>query len=224
MLARRPDARTIAAMPQPDRDPLAATRRLLIDGTNLLHALSRSPGAAPAAALIGRLRAAIPASATIELVFDGPADRGLRNERIAAGVGVRYSGGRTADDVILMLIDEVRLMDGSDGTATLLVVTDDRDLRHGSRLRGARTAGSAWLLGRLGAGRLASPSVGNPRPPRPVRAAPSTQPGSAAPSATSDGDPAETDRPGWKPGRGATTKRGNPRRSPRTGGTGRMRP
>ncbi len=156
----------MAPMPQPDRDPLAATRRLLVDGTNLLHAISKaagSPGAAPPAALIGRLRGAIPAPVTIELVFDGPPERGLRNERIAAGVVVRYSGGRTADTVILTMIEDVRLLDGADGTATLLVVTDDRDLRHGSRLRGARTAGSAWLLGRLGSGRLASPSIGNPR-------------------------------------------------------------
>ena len=157
-------------MPQPDRNPLAATRRLLVDGTNLLHALSKTSTAAPPAALIGRLRGAIPAATTIELVFDGPPERGLRNERIAAGVMVRYSGGRTADDVILAMIDDVRSLDGADGTATLLVVTDDRDLRHGARLRGARTAGSAWLLGRLDAGRLASPSIGNPRPARSVAA------------------------------------------------------
>ena len=68
--------------------------------------------------------------------------------------------------MILALIDDVRLVDGPDGTAGLLVVTDDRDLRHEARFRGARTAGSAWLLGRLGSGRLSSPSIGNPRPPR----------------------------------------------------------
>jgi predicted RNA-binding protein with PIN domain len=197
-------------MARPDRDPLAATRRLLIDGSNLLHALSRTSSAAPPAALIGRLRGAIPATTGIEIVFDGPPERGLRNERIASGVTVRYSGGRTADAVILTLIDDVHLLDGSDGTVELLVVTDDRDLRHRSRLRGARTAGSAWLLGRLDAGRLSSPSVGNPRPargPRPVASSPQA-----------DGDPAEADRPGWKPGRGATTKRGNPRRAPKGAG------
>jgi predicted RNA-binding protein with PIN domain len=195
----------MAPMPQPDRDPLAATRRLLIDGTNLLHALSRTATAAPQAALIGRLRGVVPAPVTIELVFDGPAERGLRNERIAAGVVVRYSGGRTADAVILTMIEDVRLLDGGDGTATLLVVTDDRDLRHESRLRGARTAGSAWLLGRLGAGRLSSPSVGNPRPARPTR------PVAAGPPASGEKD--ETDHRGWTPGRGATTKRGNPRKA-----------
>ena len=207
----------MAAMAQQDRDPLAATQRLLIDGNNLLHALAKAAGntgASPAAALIGRLRGIIPAAGTIELVFDGPAERGLRNERIAAGVVVRYSGGRTADAVILTMIEDVRLLDGADGTATLLVVTDDRDLRHASRLRGARTAGSAWLLGRLGSGRLASPSIGNPRPARPSRP--------VAASAPDDGD-REPERRGWAPGRGATTKKGNPRRA-RRGPTGRMPP
>jgi hypothetical protein len=214
-------------MPQPDRNPLAATRRLLVDGTNLLYALSKTSTASPPAALIGRLRGAIPAATTIELVFDGPPERGLRNERIAAGVIVRYSGGRTADNVILTMIEDVRLIDGPDGTATLLIVTDDRDLRHGARLRGARTAGSAWLLGRLDSGRLASPSVGNPRPARSGRP-PASRTGATSPSTSpalsSDGDPAEMDRPSWKPGRGATTKKGNPKKAPKAGGTGRMRP
>jgi hypothetical protein len=205
-------------MPAPDRNPLANTSRLLIDGTNLLHSMQRSAGAAPAAALIGRLRGIVPAPIAIELVFDGPAERGLRGERIAAGTSVRYGGARSADAVILALVDEVRLVDGPDGTAALLVVTDDRDLRYGARMRGARTAGSTWLLGRLGSGRLSTASIGNPRPPRPVASA------STSAASQSDGDPAETDRVGWRPGRGATTKRGNPKRSPRTGGAGRMRP
>ena len=203
-------------MPAPDRNPLANTHRLLVDGTNLLHGISRTAGAAPPAALVGRLRAVVPAQVAIELVFDGPPERGLRGERIASGTSVRYGGPRSADAVILALIDDVRLVDGPDGTAGLLIVTDDRDLRHEARFRGARTAGSAWLLGRLGSGRLSSPSIGNPRPPRSVP--------SASNASQSDGDPAETDRVGWRPGRGATTKRGNPRRSPKTGGTGRMRP
>jgi hypothetical protein len=204
-------------MPAPDRNPLANTSRLLVDGTNLLHSLQRSAGAAPAATLIGRLRGVVPAHVAIELVFDGPAERGLRGERIAAGTSVRYGGARSADAVILGLVDETRAVYGAEGTAGLLVVTDDRDLKYGSRMRGARTAGSAWLLGRLGSGRLSSSSIGNARPPRPAGPSP-------APGSPSDGIPEETDRVGWRPGRGATTKRGNPRRAPRTGGTGRMRP
>jgi len=207
-------------MPAPDRNPLANTYRLLIDGTNLLHGMSRSGGAAPPAALIGRLRAVVPGSVAIELIFDGPPEPGLRGERIAAGTSVRYGGPRSADAVILALVDDVRMVDGPDGTAGILVVTDDRDLRYGARLRGARTARSSWLVERLGSGRLWSASIGNARPPR---SSPRSAPAETATS-QSDGDPAETDRVGWRPGRGATTKRGNPRRSPRTGGAGRMRP
>lgn len=214
-----PDARADAdrhTAAHRDRDPLVSTRRLIVDGTNLLHALSRTPGGAPPAALIGRLRAAIPATIIVELVFDGPAERGLRNERIAAGVKVRYAGNRTADAAILATIDETRAVDGAPGADAVLVVTDDRELRHGARLRGARTAGSRWLLGRLDTGRLSSPSVGNPRPPK------DTTGGDQA-----GHDPAvdaDEDRPGWRPGRGATTKRGNPRKAPRGRGAGRMPP
>jgi len=220
IVAACPSARTMAAMAAPDRDPLAATRRLIVDGSNLLHALTRSGTAPPATALIGRLRGAIPPATAIELVLDGAPERGLRNERIASGVTVRYGAARTADALILRLIDDVRALDGADGTAALLIVTDDRDLRHGARLRGARTAGTAWLLGRLDTHRLSSPSVGNPRPAR-VRHAPGS--GASGTGLGAD-DHADTDRPGWKPGRGATTKKGNPRRAPKAGGAGRMPP
>jgi hypothetical protein len=201
-------------MPDSDRDPLAATVRLLVDGTNLLHTMSRRPGAAPAAALVGRLRGAIPAFIAIELVFDGPAEPGLRGERIASGVSVRYSGGRTADVVILNMVDAVRKAGDADDTAALLVVTDDRELRYEVRLRGARTAGAKWLLGRLDTGRLSSPSVGNPRPAKAAKPAPKD----------AVDEPGDDARAGWKPGRGATTKKGNSRKAPRSGGTGRMPP
>jgi YacP-like NYN domain-containing protein len=175
------------------RDPLADTRRLIVDGSNLLPALARTAAAVPPAALIGRLRAAIPPRIGVELVFDGPPDAGLRGERIAAGVTVRNAGRRTADEVIVDLVGH-----RSDAVA-VLVVTDDRELAALVRERGARTAGTAWLVGRLDRPRLASPSIGNRRPPP----APPTP-------ATNNDDDAERDP--WKPGRGATVKKGNPRR------------
>ena len=179
------------------RDPLTGTDRLLIDGTNLLHVLSRKAGtAAPQAALIGRLRAIVPAAIGIELVFDGSPERGMRGERVAAGLIVRHAGRRTADDLLLSLVEETRAAVGASGTAGLLVVSDDHDLRALLRAKGARTAGTAWLVGRLDRPKLSAPSVGNRRPP-----------------ASGAGGPREDpDRPGWKSGRGATTKRGNPRR------------
>jgi hypothetical protein len=188
------------------KDPLAATDRLLIDGSNLLHALSRGSdrGAGPPAAVIGRLRGIVPPSVSIDLVFDGPSERGLRGERIAAGLIVRYSGARTGDAVILSIVDEIGFAEGPEATAAVLVVTDDRDLRHRLKGLGARTAGCSWLIGRLErTTHKASASIGNAKPPHQAKAA------SRAPDAEDD------DRVGWQTGRGATTKRGNPKRAPK---------
>ena len=154
-------------MPYKSSDPLASTEWLLVDGTNLLHALSKSTVAAPRGALIGRLRGVVPPSVAIDVVFDGPSEPGLRGERIASGMRVRYSGGRTADDVLLGLVDETRATDGADGTAAILVVTDDRDLRYALQLKGARTARTSWLLGRLDRTTTRSTKPRPPAPPRP---------------------------------------------------------
>jgi hypothetical protein len=199
---------------------LFETDRLLVDGTNLLHALSRRRPAPneevmPPAALIGRLRGIIPAPIGIELIFDGMPDRGMRGERVAAGLIVRYAGRRSADELLLSLVDETRAAAGADAAAGLLVVSDDRALRNALHLRGARTAGCSWLLGRLERPKLAAPSVGNRRAAKPSTSA-STSGSATASAATTAGHGAEPDdegpRSGWKPGRGATKKRGNPRR------------
>jgi YacP-like NYN domain len=195
-------------------DPLAETEWLLVDGTNLLFAMSRAPGAAPGSALIGRLRGAVPPSVAIDVVFDGPGERGLRNERIASGLRVRYSGPRTADAVLLSLVDETRAVDGPAATASILVVTNDRELKASLHARGARTAGADWLLGRLD-------RVGSGRPPTGVKAKsskpskPPTKPRPVAPEPSEDDDP---DAGRWEPGRGATVKKGNPRKAPRSAG------
>jgi hypothetical protein len=196
------------------RDPLAATTKLLVDGTNLLHALTRGPGERqPPAAVIGRLRAAIPAETAITLVFDGPPEPGVRGERIAGGLNVRYSGRRTADDVLLQLVNDAATW--SESAGTVLVVTDDRELRSLIQRRGGRSAGTQWLIGRMDRPRLASPSIGNARPPKPPHLA-------QDPKATTQGpggaDPRDADDAArWSPGRGATTKRGNPRRAAKSG-------
>ncbi|HEX7223159.1 MAG TPA: NYN domain-containing protein [Candidatus Limnocylindrales bacterium] len=193
------------------RNPLEGVSRLLVDGTNLLHALRRGAGAdaAPPAALIGRLRGAIQPETQITLVFDGPPDRGTRGERIAAGVTVQYSGRYTADTILVTLVEDATM--GAENPAqagdSILVVTDDRDLRLALRRRGARTAGTQWLLGRLERPRLAAPSIGNARPPAPPRVS-QQQPGEATEDET-------TGRTSWRPGRGATAKTGNPKRQPR---------
>ena len=175
------------------RDPLAGIGRIVVDGTNLLHALRRGQDAAPQSALVGRLRAAVPAEVAIDVVFDGVGPGG-GVQRAASGVFVRFAGRRPADELILDLVEP-------DG---MLVVTDDRELRYRVGARGATTARTAWLVRRMERGRLESPSTGNRRPPLP-------HPGGAI-----ERDDAAEREP-WKPGRGATTKRGNPKRR-RAGG------
>ena len=149
------------------RDPLANTTKLFVDGTNLLHAMTHGPGdRQPPAAVIGRLRGVIPPDTAIVLVFDGPTESGVRGERIAGGLTVRYSGRRSADAVILQLVDDAAIWSEADGpgAAMVLVVTDDRDLRARLHRKGARTAGAQWLIGRLERPKLSAPSVGNARP------------------------------------------------------------
>jgi hypothetical protein len=177
------------------RSPIEGIDRVLVDGSNLLHAIRRGPTPLPAAALVGRLRGAIPPSVGIELVFDGPPEPGLRGERIASGVVVRHSGRRTADQLIVSLVEEARAATGPEGADNMLVITDDRELREAVQSHGARTARSPWLVARLSRERLEAPAVGNRRAP------------------TAPASPADEERPGWRPGRGATRKRGNPRRA-----------
>ena len=199
----------------PTANPLDGVDRLIVDGTNLLHALGRLPDGErlPQAALIGRLRAAVPASVAIEIVFDGAPEPGLRGARIAAGVLVRYGGRWSADRAIVGLVDEARAAVGSArGADNVLVVTDDRELRLAIRDRGAGTARSAWLLARLGRTRPSAPTTGAGRADV-GRGRPDV--GRASVRQPNAGE-SDDDRPGWRPGRGATAKKGNPRRTRRS--------
>ena len=196
-------------MPHPAPDPLQGTARLLVDGTNLLHALARTRAPAgpdgaplPAAALIGRLRALVPAATAVTIVLDGVPAPGAVGRRVTSGVEVRYAGSRSAD---ALLRDLVRT---SPDPGTMLVVSDDIDLRRSVRDLGARTVHGSWLLARLERQRLDAPAAGRPRSPSI----------GAARAPTADGRPGEgDDGPGWKPGRGATKKTGNPKRGHRPG-------
>jgi YacP-like NYN domain len=211
---------------KPARDPLQGVERLLVDGTNLLYRLKPprgGPGAVPSgsgpvsggsgavpsgsppvpqAALIGRLRAVIPAQVRVEIVFDGAPEHRLTGVRIAHGLTVRHSGRGSADALLDRLVADVA---GSGGTAeaaaraanAILVVTDDRELGRRISRRGGRVAGTSWLIARLERTRLGSPSPGRAQPP--------------APDVAED----ESEGSGWQPGRGATRKTGNPRRRAR---------
>jgi hypothetical protein len=191
--------------PGPRTSPFDGTDRLIIDGTNLLYRLGAGAGGvAPASAIVGRLRGAIPATITIDLVFDGMGS-GIYG-RLAQKMHVRYSGRKPADDVILDLVSEAAIQGGGPAaTDRVLVVTNDRGLRDHLAAKGARTAPLQWLIGKLDVpapdslpGRGRRPSIGVGRPPARV-------PG--GPDAGRDDE-----RKPWKPGRGATAKTGTPRK------------
>jgi len=186
-------------MPAASRSPLEGTDRLIVDGTNLLYRLGGIPGAAaPPAAIIGRVRAAIPAGITIDLVFDG-IGHGVKG-RVAQGMFVRYAGRHSADSVILELSGAAADVSGTGPAAGVLVVTNDRDLRARLLARGVRSVPVVWLTNRLDMPRLASPAPGNRRPP----AGSGIGPGNPPPGEAGEAG----DRSRWKPGRGATAKTG----------------
>jgi hypothetical protein len=186
----------------PRRPPLEGVDRVIVDGTNLLYRLGASAGGpAPASAIVGRMRGAIPVTVAIDLVFDG-VGHGVYG-RLAQNMYVRYSGKRSGDDTILDLVSEAA-MHGAVAADKVLVVSNDRPLRDKAMAKGARSIPLQWLIERLdvrlpaasGPGRGASIGAGRP-------------PAGGTPGATGDEDDA---RRGWKPGRGATTKTGPPRK------------
>jgi hypothetical protein len=190
-------------MPAGPRSPFDGTTLLIVDGTNLLYRIGRAGEAAPPAAIVGRLRAAVPAAIDIDLVFDG-VGHGVFG-RLAQGMFVRYAGRRTADDVILDLCSEAAIAagGGSTGADGVLVITNDRELQHRVTAKGSRTAPLQWLINRLDLPRLASPAPGNRRPP--IGAG-------SPPAAPGSPDARDDERPRWKPGRRATVKTGTPRK------------
>jgi hypothetical protein len=180
-----------------DRRVLEGAGHLVVDGTNVLYALSRTSAPLPAAALIGRLRAMVPPAVGITVVLDGSPEHGLVSRRIASGVEVRYSGRISADALIAQLME----LTPAAQSAAIVVVTDDAELSATVRRAGGRTARTGWLIGRLGRQRLSAPAPGRPGPGRL---------GSASVGEGGDDEDGEPRR--WAPGRGATRKRGNPRR------------
>ena len=185
-----------------DRRVLEGISRLIVDGNNFTHFLSRAATPVPAVALIGRLRSIVPPGVSVMVVLDGSPEYGLVTRQIASGVEVRYAGREPADALISRLADDP----SPERRAGTLVVTDDIELSGLVRRVGGRTVRNAWLADRLGRQRLSAPAPGGSSSPAPSAASTSGH----SPAADSD----DADTPRWSPGRGATRKRGNGRRRP----------
>lgn len=172
------------------RSDFDAIDLLLIDGNNLLHRTSGGADAGALRGLLARLRGALPAHVATLVMLDGhPAPGTDRRQRIAPNLDIQHAGSLSADDALLNLV-----RDKPHGTT---LVSDDRALRDKAMHLGAHTQRLAWLEGLLGA-------VG-----------PSTGIGSGNRRHSEDARPerdALPERAPWKAGRGATKKRGNPRR------------
>lgn len=167
---------------------------LLIDGNNVLHRLFGTADAAAQRTLMRRLRATIPQTVATIFMLDGYAHTSAnRRERVRPGFEVRHSGAISADDGLLNLIRDAP----PEQRHGMTLVSDDIALSNRVRLLGARTRRLAWLEGLIGAPQQAQASIGA---------------GRRAGQSAADNSRGDDERRPWQPGRGATRKRGNPRR------------
>jgi hypothetical protein len=179
--------------------PFAGVELLLVDGNNLLHRVAGGPGPVAARLLLGRLRAAMPPTTRAIVILDGSPDpRAPMREAAGRNLEMRHAGRFSADDVIVDLVAEQPFARRSQ----TVVVSDDRALRERVSRLGGLARRLHWLEETLAL------------PPRGPRSAAGTGLGGSRPSPTvaAPGEPDDGATPRWEPGRGATRKRGNPRR------------
>ncbi|MGD8682522.1 MAG: hypothetical protein PVG27_01120 [Chloroflexota bacterium] len=176
---------------------------LLVDGDNLLHDVRGTRDEGGVAWLLPRLSGWRPEHLRIVVALDGhPAPGETTRRQVARGIEFHHSGSRSADD---LLIDRLTAQPYV-GRSRTAVVTHDRSLRARANRAGGVTRSVDWLVRQLagvgdkhrGSTRAADKPVGigQGRPRRRHLAAPD----------------AEEERGTWQPGRGATRKKGNPRR------------
>lgn len=193
MSGRRPPA----SRPTLGSQPLAGIDLVLVDGNNLLHRIAGGPDRQATHLLLGRLRAALPPGVDGIVVLDGPPDPGAPfRERLRPGLEIRHAGRQDADTVIVGLVRaRPQLRRGA-----TVAVTDDRGLTERVRAAGGLTRRLDWLVALFG--REAAPtSIGAATPPDQAE--------------TAGRGPRTAPREPWRPGRGATRKRGPGRRAPR---------
>jgi len=173
---RAPDARgapVARASISRGQQPAIGASRLLIDGRNVQFALARGIRGGsqrlPTTALVARLRAAFGPPNEVELILDGHSG-GSPSGRVAPAFTVTFSRHATADQVIGDRVAEALRALGPAGAWSVVVVTDDREVRDHARRNGARVEGTAWLVDRLATppteARRPGTAIGQGRAPR----------------------------------------------------------
>jgi hypothetical protein len=176
---------------------------LLIDGDNLLHEVRGSRDEGGVAWLLPRLSGWRPPHLRIIVGLDGHAAPGeASRKRATRGIEFHHSGRRSADD---MLIDLLKAQPHA-GRVRTAVVTRDRGLQARATRAGGSSRSVDWLMRQV-----AGPSTTTGREARPVSIGQGKPPSKRHPEPA---DP-DADRSAWQPGRGATRKKGNPKRSPK---------
>jgi len=143
--------------------------------------------------LLARLSGMVPTSTPTIVMLDGHAASGTdRHQRIRRGLEIHHAGSLSADDALLNIVRDTSMFD----RAQTVIVTDDRSLTEKARQLGARTRRLDWLQAAMEGPPTASVGIGRKgiRPPPPTN---------------------DDERQPWQPGRGATRKKGNPRREKR---------
>jgi hypothetical protein len=202
--------------PPPLPDDLAF---VLIDGDNLLHRVRGGRDDGAVRWLLPRLRAWRPDGVRIVLMLDGTPEPGESFRRqVVTGIESHYSGNLDGDTALLKLIGSRPYED----RIRMVLVTDDRGLSDRARHLHASVRRLDWFVSQLASGGSsdAAGSGGAARPagggsPRPTTIGAGKPP--KRPAGVTGGDPSrvsggDAERAPWKPGRGATAKRGNPKR------------
>lgn len=212
--------------------PVPELELLVIDGDNLLHRVRGMRDAAGVHWLLPRLRAWRPLDVQVLLMLDGASGPGVgARQQVVPGITMQHSGRLDADTAI---VDLVRAR-GYAERARTVVVTDDHQLSDRVRHVGVLVRRLDWLVDQLAGPqpvRSPGPGLSGASPAKPRSSIPTGTPQGTpaqasgppmgigagrpprAPDATTpiERDPEDAREP-WKPGRGATTKRGNPKRA-----------
>jgi hypothetical protein len=176
---------------------------LLIDGDNLLHGVRGSRDEGGVAWLLPRLSGWRPEHLRIVVALDGhpPPGEGSR-KRVTRGIEFHHSRSRSADDMLIELLHDQPFV----ARGRIAVVTRDRGLQARAARAGGATRSIDWLMRAI----TGSPTSGGPGREKPASIGQGKPPPASAPRPADD-----EERESWRPGRGATRKRGNPMRSPK---------